>query len=122
MAKEIILHIDDDPDTLSIVKDMLESGGFKIDSAHSGKEGLAMLQKNKYDFILLDVLMPDMSGWDIYQQIRKKGIRTKVAFLSAIECSKERMKKLKQEGVSDYIIKPIDPIELKKRVATIIRK
>lgn len=121
MAKKLILHIDDDPDTVNLVKDILNDGIYKVDSAHSGKEGLAKLQKTKYDFILLDVLMPDMSGWDVYQQIRKNGIKTKVAFLSAIECSKERMKKLNQEGVSDYILKPIEPAELKKRVAAIIK-
>ena len=118
--KKTILHVDDDADTLTLVKDIL-NGGYDIDSAHSGKEGLAKIGKKKYDFILLDVLMPDMSGWDVYQQIRKKNKAVKVAFLSAIECSKERLAKLKKEGVSDYINKPIEPAELRKRVAAILK-
>ncbi|MFH1066136.1 MAG: response regulator [Nanoarchaeota archaeon] len=121
MAKKLILHVDDDPDTVNLVKDILNDGLYTVESAHSGKEGLAKLKKKKYDFILLDVLMPDMSGWDVYQQIRREGIKTKVAFLSAIECSKERMKKLKKEGVSNYINKPIEPAELRKRIAAIIK-
>ncbi len=102
---------------------MLENGSYKVTSAASGKACLKRLEDNeKYDMILLDVLMPDMSGWDVYQKIRKKDKKVKVAFLSAIECSKERMKKLKQEGVSDYILKPISPGDLKKRVAAILKE
>ncbi|MFH1066135.1 MAG: response regulator [Nanoarchaeota archaeon] len=118
--KKRILHVEDDPYTIEMIKDMLK--GYAMDSAETGKEGLAKALKNKYDLVLLDVLMPDMSGWDVYQQIRKKGIKTKVAFLSAIECSRERMKKLKQEGLSDYILKPIKQAELNKRVADILKK
>ena len=118
--KKTILHVDDDADTIMLVKDIL-NGGYDIDSAHSGKEGLVKTGKKKYDFILLDVLMPDMSGWDVYQQIRKKNKTVKVAFLSAIECSKERLAKLKREGVSDYINKPIEPAELRKRIAAILK-
>ncbi|MBU2637880.1 MAG: response regulator [Nanoarchaeota archaeon] len=119
--KVLILHVDDDPDTLTLVHDVLGSV-YDADSARSGKECLAMLHKKKYDGVLLDVLMPDMSGWDVYQQIRKTDKKLKVAFLSAIECSKERLAKLKKEGVADYITKPISPAELKKRVAAVMKK
>ncbi|MFH1065877.1 MAG: response regulator [Nanoarchaeota archaeon] len=119
-TKKRILHIDDDSYTLKIVKDILKS--YALDGAQSGKEGLAKLQKNKYDLILLDIIVSDMSGWDIYRQIRANGIKTKVAFLSIIECSTERMKMLKREGLSDYILKPIKPADLKRRVADILKQ
>ncbi len=118
--KKRILHVDDDADTVNLVKDILKKD-YDVQGASSGKECLTLLGKKKFDLVLLDVLMPDMSGWDVYQHIRKKDKKIKVAFLSAIECSKERLAKLKKEGVADYLTKPISPDELRKKVAKIIK-
>jgi DNA-binding response OmpR family regulator len=120
MAK--ILSCDNEPDMLALIKDILSKGGFKVISATSGRECLKKKDEEKPDLILLDIMMPDMSGWDIYQRIRKKDKKQKVAFLSVLEVSEERKKSLIKEGVSDYILKPFKADRLIKRVKAILEK
>ena len=66
-----ILYIEDHEDTVETVKTILSKAGFEVDIASSGKEGIKKT-KNHYDLILLDIMLPDMSGWDIFQTLRKK--------------------------------------------------
>lgn len=117
MSKKI-LYVEDNMDTASAVKVMLESGGFEVDVAYTGKEGLKK-GKNGFDLILLDIMLPDMSGWDIFEKLKKNG-ETKFAFLSVIPVSSERMAELKSAGISDYITKPFTKGDLIKRVKAIL--
>jgi len=113
-----ILYVEDSVDTASAVKVMLEGGGFDVDLAYTGKEAL---QKAKvgFDLILLDIMLPDMSGWDIFEKLKKDG-KAKFAFLSVIPVSSERMAELKKAGISDYITKPFTKEDLIKRVGAIL--
>lgn len=115
-----IMHVDNEPDTLKLVKTILEKEGFNVVTALSGKECLGKLGEENPDLVLLDVMMPDMSGWDVYQRIRKMKKRPKVAFLSVIEVSKERRRALFNNGISDYITKPFDRADLVKRIKKIV--
>jgi DNA-binding response OmpR family regulator len=118
-----ILSVDNEQTTVNLVKDILETEGYKVTRVTSGKECLRKFEAHPdYDLILLDIMMPDLSGWDVYERIREKNKKVKVAFLSVIEISKERINKLKQEGLSDYITKPFDSEELIKRVKSILKK
>jgi CheY-like chemotaxis protein len=120
MPKQI-LHVDDELATLKLVKEILEKMGHKVTSVSSGLGCLKELEANpNYDLVLLDIMMPDLSGWDVYERIRKKDKKIKVAFLSVVELSKERLDKLKQEGLNDYITKPFLVDEFKKRVITLL--
>jgi len=65
-------------------------------------------------------MMPDLSGWDTFNRLRKKDQKTKVSFLSVIEISKERLDRLLQSGLSDYITKPFTADELLARVDKIL--
>ncbi|MFO8016345.1 MAG: response regulator [Candidatus Woesearchaeota archaeon] len=103
-----ILHVDDDIDTLKSVKKLLENEGFNVTSVLSGKKALEKLKKNKYDLILLDMIMPDMSGWDLFNKIKKSSKGAKVAFLTVVEASPQKKKAMKKEGILDYIQKPFD--------------
>jgi two-component system, OmpR family, response regulator VicR len=116
-----IMVVDNEPETVTLVKTILENKGFKVTTALSGKDCLINIKKGKPDLILLDVMMPDMSGWDVYQKIRKTDSKTKIAFLSVIEVSPERRKTLIKSGVSDYITKPFMPDDLVKKVSLIVR-
>lgn len=116
MAKKI-LYIEDNKDTADAVKIMLSKANYEVEIAASGKEGIKKSKEKKFDLVLLDVMLPDMSGWDIYEKIKGNG---KYAFLSAIPVSAERMQELKKEGVSDYITKPFTKQELLERVKKII--
>jgi DNA-binding response OmpR family regulator len=115
-----ILYVEDNIDTADAVKIMLSAAGYEIKTVHSGKDCLALVEEEDFDLYLLDVMLPDMSGWDIFEKL--KGIKSgcKFAFLSAIPVSTERMAELKKAGVSDYVTKPFRKEDLIKRVKAIL--
>jgi len=111
-----ILHVDDEPDILKVVKTILDKEGYDVVSAESGKDALKEIIKNHFSLILLDVMMPDMSGWDLFTRIAdiKKGY--KVIFLTVLEASTKKIKEMKKSGIKDYITKPFDRADLVARV------
>ena len=117
MAKKI-LYVEDDEDTRNLVRRILESKKFKVETAYNGKEGLRKLEENNIDLVLLDLMLPDTSGWDIYQKIKKnpENKELKVVFLSVIPVSDERLDTLKKNGIEDYITKPFDNKDLVNRI------
>jgi len=66
-----IMVVDDEPDTVGLVTLVLESEGHEVIPAYNGKDALDMLNDTKPDLILLDIMMPDIDGWDVYRSIRK---------------------------------------------------
>ncbi|MEM4267360.1 MAG: response regulator [Candidatus Woesearchaeota archaeon] len=114
-----ILYVEDNADTAEAVKIILSSAGFDVTLANCGKEGLRLAQEKKFDLFLLDIMLPDMSGWDIFEKLKPK-INAKYAFISAIPVSAERIAELKKSGVSDYIMKPFTKADLVKRVTKIL--
>ncbi|MBR9704656.1 response regulator, partial [Candidatus Pacearchaeota archaeon] len=76
----------------------------------------------KFDLFLLDIMLPDMSGWDIFENLKNKNKTSKYAFLSAIPVSSERMNELKKTGISDYITKPFSKQDLIDRIKKILNK
>jgi DNA-binding response OmpR family regulator len=119
MAK--ILHVENEPDTRELVKVILEGAGHVVTSAENGKECLSIYRKGKFDLVLLDIMMPDLSGWDVLQTLKKMDHSAKVAFLSVLEVSDERKERLKEEGLADYIMKPFTSKELKTKVNAILK-
>ncbi len=120
MSKKI-LYVEDNKDTAKATQIILAKAGFDIDVVFCGKDALDKANKEKIDLFLLDVMLPDMSGWDIFEKLKgqlKKGV--KFIFLSAIPVSTDRMKELKSQGVSDYITKPFKAPDLIVRVKTIL--
>jgi len=114
-----IIYVEDDADTADAVKTILELAGSDVDIAMSGNEGLNMIQQGEYDLALLDIMMPDMSGWDLYQKVKNR--KMKFAFLSALPVSEERLKELKKAGISDYITKPFSRADLVHRIDVILK-
>lgn len=114
-----ILYVEDDEDTADAAKMILELAGFKVDVAFTGKAGLHMIAHNSYDLVLLDIMMPDMSGWDLFQKV--KSVPMKFAFLSALPVSNERLAQLKKAGLSDYIMKPFSKESLTKSVKALVK-
>ena len=109
-----ILYIEDNQDTAEAVKIILDHAGFETEIANNGKDGIGAAKKG-FDLILLDIMLPDMSGWDIFASL-KKDSKAKFAFLSAIPVSSERMNELRKSGVSDYITKPFTKTDLISRI------
>jgi DNA-binding response OmpR family regulator len=113
--KKQILYVEDNVDTSSAVKFLLDHEGYETTTACCGKDGLRIASEKKFNLILLDIMLPDMSGWDIFEKLHKTN-KAKYAFLSALPVSSERMQELKKAGVSDYITKPFTKKELLDRV------
>ncbi len=115
-----ILYVEDSRDTAEAVKIFLENAGYEVELAFDGAEGLKKAREGHHDLILLDIMLPDMSGWDIFEKIGKK-VKAKYAFLSAIPVSTERIAELQKSGVSDYIMKPFTKADLIAKVNSILR-
>ncbi len=117
-----IMVVDNEPDIVDLTRTVLEIGGYNVLPAYSGEECLRKLDKEKVDLILLDIMMPGMSGWDVFNRIKKKSPKIKVAFMSVLEISEKRKQVLLDEGLADYIMKPFDKETLLGRVDNILKE
>jgi DNA-binding NtrC family response regulator len=113
-----ILIADDEPSNRRILAQELTHKGFAVDTARGGKEVLAMLESAPPDLAILDYMMPDMSGLDVLQELRKRGNDTPVIMITAYG-SVERAVEVMKAGAYDFITRPFDPdhIELVVRKA-----
>jgi DNA-binding response OmpR family regulator len=103
------------------LKDNLEFEGYEIDTAMEGNLGLQKASENKYDLILLDIMLPGMSGLDICKTVRKKGINTPIILLTAKGEEIDKVLGL-ELGADDYITKPFSLRELLARIKAILRR
>jgi DNA-binding response OmpR family regulator len=118
---EKIMIIEDEKRILMALEDNLKLEGYRIDSALDGEEGLSRVMENKYDLIILDIMLPKMNGFDVCRQIRQKGISTPILMLTAK--SQEIDKVLGLElGADDYVTKPFSSRELLARVKALLRR
>jgi DNA-binding response OmpR family regulator len=115
-----ILYVEDNKDTAEAVQIILKGAGYSTDLAYNGADGISMMKRSSYDLILLDIMLPDMSGWDIFAKVHEK-VKSKYAFLSAIPVSEERMVELRKAGVSEYIMKPFTKADLLARIGKILK-
>ena len=119
MAK--IMLIDDDENLHSLMKHIAESGGYDFCSARDGEEGLEILNDEKPDVVLLDVMMPGMNGFEICSIMREKGRRIPIIFLSAKGDIVDKSIGFKAGG-DDYVVKPFNTAELLLRVEAHMRR
>jgi len=116
-----ILIVEDEPSMRLGLKDNLEFESYDVEVAIDGQEGLDKAQKGNFDLIILDVMMPKMSGFDVCKAIRNMGVMTPIIFLTAK--SEEIDKVLGLElGADDYLTKPFSLRELIARVKAILRR
>lgn len=122
MAKKIMV-VDDEESLLELVKAILEQENFEVVTAIDGKECLEKLKTIKPDLILLDMMMPGMSGREVCERIRKdsKTKNLKIAFLTVSKFSETGKDVLKNMKVLDYITKPFDNQDLVKRVKKVVK-
>ncbi len=114
--------VDNEPDIVDLTRTVLELGGYEVIPAYSGEECLKKIENENVDLILLDIMMPGMSGWDVFNRINKKSPEIKIAFMSVLEISDKRKQVLLDEGLADYIMKPFDNDTLLDRVDKILKK
>ncbi len=119
-----VLCIDDEPGVIELVSLILRSQNIQVDGAHSGREGLEAMRHNLPDAVLLDVMMPEMDGWEVYKQMRTddklKGIP--VIIVTARNSSFEEIIARERAGVSDYVTKPFLPDDLRHSLDKVLKK
>lgn len=115
-----ILIIDDDKDLCALLKKSISAEGIAADCCHTGKEGLALLLRDAYQLVVLDVMMPGIDGFETLERIRQiSGIP--ILMLTAKSDSSSKVRGLRT-GADDYLTKPFDIEEFAARVISLIRR
>jgi adenylate cyclase len=117
-----ILVVDDTPRNVKLLADLLAVKGYSVVTALSGREALAQLEAAQPDLVLLDVVMPEMSGYEVCRKIRENGATAilPVVMVTALDPTEERVKGI-DAGADDFLIKPINQPELLARVRSLLR-
>ncbi|HKI50789.1 MAG TPA: response regulator transcription factor [Geothermobacteraceae bacterium] len=115
-----ILIVEDDPNTASLVATYLQREGFTTLIARDGQQALRLAERKKPGFVILDVMLPGLDGWDVCRELRKFS-EVPILFLTAREEEIDRILGLSL-GADDYVVKPFSPRELVERVKAILRR
>lgn len=116
-----ILIVEDEPNMRLGLKDNLEFEGYEVDVAEDGETGLNKISENIYNLVLLDVMLPKMSGFDVCKKVRKKGSNTPIILLTAKGEEIDKVLGL-ELGADDYVTKPFSLRELLARIKAILRR
>ena len=119
--KEEILIVEDDVDISGLLKRILEDAGYETKQAYSGTEALLCCEKKQPDLIMLDLMLPGMTGEELLLTLREGGCDIPVLVLSARSSLQDKVTLLK-EGADDYITKPFEPEEMTARVEAALRR
>ena len=116
-----ILIIEDEEKIVDILKRALKGERYSVDTAYDGAGGLAKALKNKYELIILDIMLPKKGGFAVCKEIRARGIHTPIIMLTARGLEEERVKGL-DLGADDYMVKPFGIDELFARIRSVMRR
>ncbi|VVB82928.1 Chemotaxis protein CheY [uncultured archaeon] len=120
-AGKKIIVVDDEPDIRESVKDILEDNKISVETAENGKDFIKKISKNKFDLVILDILMPGLTTKEILAELKKKKIKTPIIFLTVVRFA-EQTKEMIAPQMVDYIEKPFDNSDLIKRVKEALKK
>ncbi|HKS44158.1 MAG TPA: response regulator transcription factor [Amycolatopsis sp.] len=115
-----VLVVDDDETVRDVVRRYLEAGGFTVEVARDGSEGLRLFGQRRPDLVVLDVMMPGINGLEVCRRLRRDS-QVPVVLLTALGEEEDRIAGL-QLGADDYVTKPFSPRELALRVASVLRR
>jgi DNA-binding response OmpR family regulator len=119
--KQKILVVDDEKKIAAVLKAYLEQDGFAVITAADGPEALNLARREEPDLIILDLMLPNLSGEEVCHRLRQEGSRIPVIMLTAKTAVEDRVHGLGL-GADDYVLKPFSPQELLARVKTILRR
>ncbi len=121
--KKKVVCIEDEPEMIDLVKLILGRKGFELTGAMGGREGLDAIRRVKPDLVLLDLMMPDMDGWEVYQQMKADSElkNIPVIVVTAKAQSIDKILGLHIAKVDDYVTKPFGPQELLQSVERVLQ-
>ena len=122
MAKKRVLCIEDHPEMIELIRLILGRQGFDVDGAEGGREGLQAMQESPPDLVLLDLMMPDMDGWEVYRQIKANDQLKEIPVIAVTAKAQgiDRVLGLHIAGMDDFITKPFGPRELVASVKRVL--
>jgi DNA-binding response OmpR family regulator len=116
-----ILLIEDEPKLNTFIREGLQQNGYTVDAAQNGSQGLEMASVGKYELVILDVMLPGQSGYEVLSNMRQFEIKTPVIIISALNNTENVIRGL-DAGAVDYIKKPFDFSEFLARIRAVTRK
>lgn len=116
-----ILIIEDEKAIRMALEDDFIAEGYQVDSANTGPVGLKKSSEPNHDIILLDIMLPEMDGFEVLKELRKRNVRTPIIMLTAKSLEIDKILGL-EFGADDYVTKPFSPRELQARVKAVLRR
>ena len=116
-----VLVVDDEENITFLLESALRHFGFDVTTAATGRQGLDAVRANEYDLVLLDVMLPDLDGFEVCRRMRQDGERVPVLFLTARDATEDRVRGLTLGG-DDYVAKPFSLEEVVARIHAILRR
>ncbi|TSB48031.1 response regulator transcription factor [Alkalicoccobacillus porphyridii] len=120
MVKRLLV-VDDEESIVTLLQFNLEQAGYEVETASDGAQGLELARQNKYDLIVLDLMLPEMDGIDVCKQLRLSKVHTPILMLTAKDDEFDKVLGL-ELGADDYMTKPFSPREVVARVRAILRR
>jgi two-component system OmpR family response regulator len=121
MAGETLLLVDDEENLRSMLRAALRHEGFEVHPVGTGREALDAIPTVKPDLIVLDVMLPDLDGFEVCNRLRREGSKTPVLFLTARDGTEDKVRGLTLGG-DDYLVKPFSLDELVARIGAVLRR
>jgi len=123
-SKRRILCIEDEPEMIDLIRLILERKGFEVLGAVGGQEGIEAIRRERPDLILLDLMMPDVDGWEVYRQMKADESlqHIPVVVVTAKAQSIDKVLGLHIAKVDDYVTKPFGPSDLLESVERVLQK
>ncbi|HSN58908.1 MAG TPA: response regulator transcription factor [Clostridiaceae bacterium] len=120
MGEKRVLIAEDEKEIRNIIKEYMSMESYIVDEAADGRQALELFAKNEYDIILVDIMMPEISGWDVCRKVRESS-EVPIIILSAKGQEYDKLRGF-ELGIDDYIVKPFSPRELLARIKVIFRR
>src|SRR3954463_9725321 len=120
-AEARLLVVEDDPNIRELLSASLRFAGFAVDAVTTGVEAVTAARDSKPDLVVLDVMLPDLDGFEVIRRLREGGVRLPVVFLTARDGTEDKVRGLTLGG-DDYVTKPFSLEELTARIRAVLRR
>jgi two-component system OmpR family response regulator len=120
-ARPRLLVVEDDPNIVELLSASLRFAGFHVTTATNGGEAVASARDSRPDLVILDIMLPDLDGFEVIRRMRDGGVRTPVVFLTARDATDDKIRGLTLGG-DDYVTKPFSLEELTARIRAVLRR